>query len=446
VTSLVPIAAPLPDEKLGSWAQTFLQIASVSAELARTPFVPASLRVMERGRYDEGATAANVAAAILTGQELGMEPMSALRSINVINATPALSALALRALLQRQGHQIWLVEATNTRAVVSGLRAGEPESHTQTVTWTMDDAKSRNLAGKENWRKQPRNMLVARATADVARLVASDAILGVPYTIEELQDGDELVSGEEAPETAPPKRTARRKTAAVATKTSAQIGPGAAENGAVAPPPEDEPPFDAVGPHVDEPAGGHMVGYLDEPPLEDEPGTTATGRGTPITDAPTKALQASFRDLGIERAERLGIVTGIVARPVKSAKELTSAEASKVLDQLALSKARESASDVATFDAAVAEEGTNIPLEDEIPADAPATGEDFVRVRQAFDAAQFAGGREGQETRVRYASNLLGRQLSDPRDLTHGEAIEVVAALGILGEDMPPVDDGEAGV
>jgi hypothetical protein len=449
VTSgLVPVADPIGDEHLGTWASTFLQIASVSAQLARTPFVPASLRVLDKGRYDEGATAANVAAAILTGQEIGMEPMAALRSINVINATPALSALALRALAQKQGHHIWLREATNTRAIVEGLRAGEDESRVQAITWTMDDAKSRSLAGRPNWRSQPRNMLIARATSEVVRLVAADAVLGIPYSIEELQDGDLAAEAAEdgAPAPAAPKRTARRKAAAALPSTSAQVGPGAAENGSVATeasePPgrtsEDEPPLDdAVGPHVDEPAGGHVSGYMDEPPLDGPPPSSGAAESevagpAPITDAQRRALQASFRELGVERAERLRTVTGMVGRPVKSANDLTADEAARVLNLLALSKAQSQGAEPEAED--------DPPLDDEIPATAPATGADFVTVREAFDAAQFAGGRENQDARVRYASNIVGRQLADPRDLTHGEALELVAALRIVAEELPPPD------
>ena len=102
---------------LPRWAEEFAVVAQVAAQLARTPFVPQSLR-----DRDAGVTAANVAAAILTGQELAMSPMAALRAIVVIQGTPALTALGLRALVQSAGHGIWVTEATKTRAVVEGLR------------------------------------------------------------------------------------------------------------------------------------------------------------------------------------------------------------------------------------------------------------------------------------------------------------------------------------
>jgi hypothetical protein len=151
---------------------------------------------------------------ILTGQEIGVQPMASLRSIDVINGTPAMRALALRALVQSKGHRVWVEEATETRAIVKGQRRGE--ERVQTSTWTMDRAKGLGLIGRENWRKQPQAMLVARATSELCRLVAADVILGVPYSIEELQDGDEQT--QPSVEAAAPvsRRTARRRALTVA--------------------------------------------------------------------------------------------------------------------------------------------------------------------------------------------------------------------------------------
>jgi hypothetical protein len=44
------------------------------------------------------------------------------------------------------------------------------------------------LLDKDQWKKQPQAMLIARATAEVCRWVASDAVMGMPYAAEELQD------------------------------------------------------------------------------------------------------------------------------------------------------------------------------------------------------------------------------------------------------------------
>jgi hypothetical protein len=198
-------AEPTGGSSLAVWADSARRAASVAVSLAKTPFVPQSLR----GQTPE-ITAANITAAILTGQEVGLEPMAALRSIDVIQGTPAMRAVALRALVQSAGHRVTLEEATDTRAIVSGCRRGEDRE--QRSVWTMDRAKALGLSGKDNWRKQPQAMLVARATAELCRLVAADVILGVPYAVEELEDGNgEPTAATEAKQT---RRTARRATVA----------------------------------------------------------------------------------------------------------------------------------------------------------------------------------------------------------------------------------------
>jgi hypothetical protein len=178
---------------LEAWAEEMTAAAQIARGIAGTPFVPASLRVMHVGEIDLAATTANIAATLLTGKEVGLEPMAALRSIVVINGTPAINALAARALVVARGHELWLVESTATRCVYQGRRHGS--DRTQQSVWTIDRAKDLGLAGKPNWRQQPIAMLIARATAECARLVAPEVLLGLPYIVEELED----VTGDAAP-------------------------------------------------------------------------------------------------------------------------------------------------------------------------------------------------------------------------------------------------------
>jgi hypothetical protein len=193
---------------LEAWAEEMTAAAQIARGIAGTPFVPASLRVMHVGEIDLAATTANIAATLLTGKEVGLEPMAALRSIVVINGTPAINALAARALVVARGHELWLVESTATRCVYQGRRHGS--DRTQQSVWTIDRAKDLGLAGKPNWRQQPIAMLIARATAECARLVAPEVLLGLPYIVEELED----VAGDAAPTepaAQPARRTAQRR-------------------------------------------------------------------------------------------------------------------------------------------------------------------------------------------------------------------------------------------
>jgi hypothetical protein len=173
-----PELAPVAATKLVQWAYEARQAAVIAESLARTSFVPVAFR----------GKPAEVTAAILAGQEIGLDPMASLRAIDIIQGKPALSALAQRAVVQSRGHDVWVAESTATRAVVRGRRHGTGEE--QVSVWSMDRANKMGLLGKDNWKLQPQAMLVARASAECCRLVAADALLGMPYAVEELDDGN----------------------------------------------------------------------------------------------------------------------------------------------------------------------------------------------------------------------------------------------------------------
>jgi hypothetical protein len=171
---------------LVQWAYEARQAAQIAASLAQTSFVPASLR----GKPQD------ITAAILAGQELGLQPMASLRSMDVIQGTPALRAHAMRGLVQSRGHSVQVVESTTTKCVMRGRRHGEDEW--QEVEWDLDRAAMLGLVGKSEWKKQPKTMLLARATGEVCRLIASDVLYAMPYAAEELDgppDGPAPVSG-----------------------------------------------------------------------------------------------------------------------------------------------------------------------------------------------------------------------------------------------------------
>jgi hypothetical protein len=158
------------------WTDILPAVGDLAGKISGTEFVPESLR---------GKTAA-VAAAILYGRELGLEPMTSLRSINVIKGKPTLSAEAMRAMVLAAGHDIRFAEMTAARCVIVGRRKGQEDS--TTVTFTMDDAKKMGVGGGAQYSKMPRQMLAARATAELCRLIFADAIGGLMVDVEALDD------------------------------------------------------------------------------------------------------------------------------------------------------------------------------------------------------------------------------------------------------------------
>jgi len=221
--------APAPTEaadKLIAWAKAAHAAHQIAVSLVKTSFVPKNYA----GKPEEAT------AAILAGAELGFDPMASLRTFDNIQGTTAPKAITLRAVAQSHGHDIDIVEEDERHAVARYRRKGSAEW--QTVEWTIARAERMGLPGRNpNWKSNPQAMLVARVTAEAARRVASDAILGIPYSSEELRDNPEPVRTE-----------SRRVTAAEITGRNAHR-----EHVHVDPPrPDAEPEPPAEGPPADD--------------------------------------------------------------------------------------------------------------------------------------------------------------------------------------------------
>src|SRR5215831_1224397 len=149
--------------------------AEYASYIANTSLVPEALR---------GDPAA-IAAVMLAGQELGLKPMASLRMVVLIRGRTALTAEAQRGLVTSEGHELWFDESTVTRAIAAGRR--RDSDRVARITWTLDDAKRAGIAGGENWRRYPAEMLRARASAALARAMFADVIGGIPAS-EEIED------------------------------------------------------------------------------------------------------------------------------------------------------------------------------------------------------------------------------------------------------------------
>jgi hypothetical protein len=292
-TELVPTSPVTLVDELELWKDCF----ELAKAIATTPFVPAPIR----------NNPAAVMATILRGHELGVTAMHSLQQIDFIDNRPALRAELMRALVQSKGHEIWTEEYTITTVTLCGRRAGT--DHVQKVTWTADDVKRADLAGKANHRKYPRAMLLARATGELCRLAFADVLAGMSYTLEEVEDMDGQ-SFDDEPETPAPAKTTTRK--ATTARKKAQ-------------PRQLETPVARVG---------------DQPPLPGEDGFDN------VVSASASASEAEPDEVVIKRAQQIAIrardadldhhqVVAAVTNSLKSsAKELSAAEASQVLDAI----------------------------------------------------------------------------------------------------------------
>ena len=325
------------------WAAVLPAVGDLAGKVAQTEFVPDSMR----------GKPAVVAAAILYGRELGLEPMTSLRSVNIIKGRPALTAEAMRAMVLAAGHEIRFQEMTSARCVIVGRRKGQDE--TTTVTFTMDDAKKMGVGGGQQYVKMPRQMLAARATSELCRLIFADVIGGLISDVEaeDAEPGETLA-------TVTPMTTARRKSPVKAEpKTPEPAPPTPTDDEPVLdddvieaeiveePEPQPEPALDAV-----DQAIANVTEVMDAEVIDERVTGMAAARAAlneakagkptgPITAKQLKALQAGFVACGItDRDERLAIAASLAGRPdLASANDLTAAEAKDVLDGLGFAQA-----------------------------------------------------------------------------------------------------------
>lgn len=167
------------------------RIWKLAERIAQTDFVPRSLR----------GNPPAIMAAMLTGRELGIMPMRALRQVNIIEGQPSPSPELMMALALKAGHDVDVVETSRTRCVVEVHRKGWPEDKHRRLEWTIEDAEAAGLceitedgkvqarSNKGNplpWETYTRAMLRSRAVSEACRTWLPDVVDGASYVPEEL--------------------------------------------------------------------------------------------------------------------------------------------------------------------------------------------------------------------------------------------------------------------
>lgn len=273
------LTSEIGPSSISAWAQAASDAARLVGPLVQTDFVPQHFR---------GQVAA-ATAAVLYGAEAGLSPLQALQGVYVISGKPAMYARTLLAVTLAQGHEVWTEELTDSRAVVCGKRRGS--QRVEKVTWTIERARKAGYTKNAKYQSDPQSMLLARAQSDVCRRIAPDALLGMAYSVEELEDE---APGELAETPKAAKRTARRAPLT----------------------PVPEPALDP-----DEP--------IDLVPADTDP------RDVPATKDQVTKLNIQLQEAGItDRDEKLMYLSGSVGREITSSKDLTKAEAHSLIDAL----------------------------------------------------------------------------------------------------------------
>ena len=122
-------------------------------------------------------TKADIALVALRGFELGIGMGHALDSIYVVNGRTSMSAELMRERAIGAGYRIEIASEDAEQCAVAIWHISDPD-YRHEETFLMEDARKAGLAGKDNWKKYPKQMMRARATANAVRWFAPQALAG----------------------------------------------------------------------------------------------------------------------------------------------------------------------------------------------------------------------------------------------------------------------------
>lgn len=152
------------------------------ATLSKSKMIPVGLQ----GKQED------IFAILVMGNELGIRPMQALNSINVIQGKPTVSPQLMIAMIKgKLPDSVIDIKSDEVKGVVTCTTARSRQDLKDglyfTSTWDMVKADKMGLSMKDNYKKQAETMLRWRAVAESCRITFPDIIMGL-YMPEEFQD------------------------------------------------------------------------------------------------------------------------------------------------------------------------------------------------------------------------------------------------------------------
>jgi hypothetical protein len=215
--------------------QTLPELMHFAKTFAEADLLPKHLR----GRP------ADLAVTVMYGNELGLTPMQSIYGIDCIEGKPSPKAITAHALVLRSGlvKKFECLKTTNEECIYFGERSDRPDK--LELSYTIQDAERAELTRKDNWRKNPKAMLRARAKMQLAKELWPDVV----SNIIDPDDVDDVGGGGFTAPPPPPGATARWSDTPSAAPASSAAPPAAAIEVQATPVPKTAgpAPADAVG-------------------------------------------------------------------------------------------------------------------------------------------------------------------------------------------------------
>lgn len=131
----------------------------------------------QSGFFKDAKQAQQAFAKLVFGRDLGLSATQAMTDIHIVEGKPELSANLQAGKVKNSARYDYRVdELTNDKCCLTFLEDGNEVGVSE---FTMEDAKLAGLAGKNNWKSYPRNMLFARAISNGVAWYCPDVLNGI---------------------------------------------------------------------------------------------------------------------------------------------------------------------------------------------------------------------------------------------------------------------------
>lgn len=218
--------------------RTFEETFRVARAVVASKLAPAALI----GKLEGDDAASAVAVAIMSGAELGLKPMVALRSFTVINGKPALYGDGLINVVRQSGKVAYLRTGCDERdgklvgwceakrndteedkrvefSQADAERAGLWQTEAIVTKWNKWDKKNEEKPNDSPWWRFPQRMLAWRAAGYCLRELFGDVLGGIRDEFE----AREIADSEEMRDITPPARPAPPKPPAPPVPPTAKV-------------------------------------------------------------------------------------------------------------------------------------------------------------------------------------------------------------------------------
>lgn len=138
---------------------------------------------VQSGKYSADYNHSTVLNIFMTARALGVDPMLALNGgFNIIKGKISMGAHFMVALARRAGHSIKVIEMTAQKCTIIAKRRDNEDSLKYEMPW--EEAVQAGLTNKDNWQKNPKQMLYCACVRNIFRMLFSD--IAIPYDADEM--------------------------------------------------------------------------------------------------------------------------------------------------------------------------------------------------------------------------------------------------------------------